>query len=111
MHPNNIALLSLAVLGGIPVLILIYYGTRLVLRLLKTPDVYVVPQRVQRAGAFFDPVSAATIGAPEQIVVTRPSSAALRLLSVRESGLPYASRSMWKGIPLALSTLDKRDKR
>ena len=92
MNPNGIVFLLLAILGGVPIVILFYYGAQVALHFVKRPA---PPTQVPEGGR----TTAARIayGPPasglDRLCVEGAQPAVIRILPSHESGLPYASRS------------------
>lgn len=91
MNPNGMVLLLLAILGGVPVIILFYYGAQVALRSVKRPAPAQVPEGVRTiAGRVaYSPGASG----PERLGVEGSPPAVIRVLPSQEGGLPYASRS------------------
>lgn len=91
MNANNVGLLLVLVLGGIPILLLSYYGAQLMLRVPKrlSPAEFPEGRRAMAAHISFGPDASA----PSRVGVVDPQLPVIRLLPFQESGLPYASRS------------------
>ena len=91
MNSNSMVFLLLVILGGVPVIILFYYGAQVALRFVKRP----APTRVPGGGR----TTAARIAygpdasGPDGLGVEVSQPAVIRILPSQESGLPYASRS------------------
>jgi len=91
MNPNSMVFLLLVILGGVPVIILFYYGAQFALRFLKRPAPARVPEVVRTVVPRIAYSPAAP--APGRVGVEISLPAAIRFLPSQEGGLPYASRS------------------
>ena len=91
MNPNSMVFLLLVILGGVPFIILIYYGAQLALRLLKRPAPPQFPEGGRTMVARM--ASSTDASAPHRVGVAGSQPAVIRVLPLLEGGLPYASRS------------------
>ena len=89
MNPNGMVFLLIMILVGVPLIILVYYGAQLALRLPRSPAQ--VQEGWRKTAAHID--SSPDAAAPERVNVARPWSAVIRVSPLQECGLPYASRS------------------
>ena len=91
MTPNSMVLLLVVILGGVPIIILFYYGSQVALRFVKRP----APARVRESGrTIADRIAySPDASGPDGLGVEGSQPAVIRVLPSQEGGLPYASRS------------------
>ena len=91
MTPNSMVLLRLVIVGGVPIIILSYYGAQVALRFVKRPAPTRAPEggRTTAARIAYGPDASG----PDGLGVEVSQPAVIRVLPSQESGLPYASRS------------------
>jgi hypothetical protein len=91
MNPNGMVFVLVMILVGVPIMILVYYGAQLALRLLRCPAPAQAREGWRTTAGHSDSSPAAA--APGRVGVARPQPAVSRVLPLHECGLPYASRS------------------
>jgi hypothetical protein len=91
MNPNSMVLLLLVILGGVPIIILLYYGAQLALRFPDRPAPPHFPEGGRTTAARM--ASSPDASAPHRVGVVDSQPAVIRVLLLQEGGLPYASRS------------------
>ncbi len=91
MDSNSMMFLLIVMVGGLLIVTLFIYGGQFVLRLLKTPDQAQVREYGPTTLAHTD--SSPDTSAQDQVSAAYQQPAVIRVLPLRESGIPYASRS------------------
>jgi hypothetical protein len=91
MNSNGMVFLLVMILVGVPIMILVYYGAQLALRLLRYPAPAQAREGWRTTAAHID--SSPDAAAPDRVGVARPQPAVIRVSPLQECGLPYASRS------------------
>ena len=91
MNPNGMVLLLVMILVGVPIMILVYYGAQLALRLLSSPAPAQAQEDWRTTAALIE--SNPDAAAPARVGIAGPRLAVIRVSPLQECGLPYASRS------------------
>ena len=91
MNPNSMVFLLLIILGGVPIIILSYYGAQVAHRFVKRPAPTQVPEGGRTMAARI--AYSLDVSEPGRVGVEGSQPTAIRVLPAREGGLPYASRS------------------